>query len=155
MRGDASRINASVLASYFNSRPCMRGDALQPAANPQTGYNFNSRPCMRGDLLPGLRQPPGYAFQFTPLHEGRHAGRSCARRAKGFQFTPLHEGRRYRERVDRNHAYFNSRPCMRGDSKRYAFSANLLFNPHKSSHSNSGVMYFAGTVLAIFNKIIA
>ena len=42
--------------------------------------------------------------------------------------------------------YFNSRPCTRGDGKRYAFSANLLFNPHKSTHSNSGVMYFAGIV---------
>lgn len=41
---------------------------------------------------------------------------------------------------------FNSRPCTRGDGKRYAFSANLLFNSHKSSHSNSGVMYFAGIV---------
>ena len=77
-------------------------------------------------------------FQFTPLREGRQhqhqphhlqqrisihapaggATASCRRYAAGnlFQFTPLREGRHaVRRRPDVSSAYFNSRPCGRGD----------------------------------------
>ena len=128
----------------FNSRPCTRGDrcrderaepraiSIHAPARGATRTNgsvlhnsiyFNSRPCTRGDAFLAISSARA-RFQFTPLHEGRPR--------KLCEISTM--------------CYFNSRPCTRGDGKRYAFSANLLFNPHKSTHSNSGVMYFAGIV---------
>ena len=73
-----------------------------------------------------------------------------------FQFTPLREGRRNRfaqlwvRLVD-----FNSRPSARGDGKRYAISANLLFNPYKSAWLNNSATQFVEIILVIFHRIIA
>ena len=50
-----------------------------------------------------------------------------------FQFTPLREGRR----------------------KRYAISANLLFNPYKSAWLNNSATQFVEIILVIFHRIIA
>ena len=73
-----------------------------------------------------------------------------------FQFTPLREGRHCRlihsEKVFR---YFNSRPSARGDGKRYAISANLLFNPYKSAWLNNSATQFVEIILVIFHRIIA
>ena len=50
---------------------------------------------------------------------------------------------------------FNSRPSARGDSKRYAISANLLFNPYKSAWLNNRARQFVEIILVIFHRIIA
>ena len=53
------------------------------------------------------------------------------------------------------HTNFNSRPSARGDSKRYAISANLLFNPYKSAWLNNNATQFVEIILVIFHRIIA
>ena len=131
------RLNTQNTTSYFNSRPCERGDQLS-GIHAGNGQNFNSRPCERGD---GSLQtlPAGLAlFQFTPLREGRPTTLTYISPRKVFQFTPLREGRPSYAQIARLlhvisiHApargataahpsgdayafYFNSRPCERGD----------------------------------------
>ena len=53
--GRPPRSAASTAASYFNSRPCGRGDSAPPVRG-NCCANFNSRPCGRGDQGAG-RQP--------------------------------------------------------------------------------------------------
>ena len=53
------------------------------------------------------------------------------------------------------HCNFNSRPSARGDGKRYAISANLLFNPYKSAWLNNSATQFVEIILVIFHRIIA
>ena len=72
-----------------------------------------------------------------------------------FQFTPLREGRLFAGGLQKNERYFNSRPSARGDSKRYAISANLLFNPYKSAWLNNRARQFVEIILVIFHRIIA
>ena len=50
--------------------------------------------------------------------------------------------------------HFNSRPSARGDVKRYAISANLLFNPYKSAWLNNSATQFVEIILVIFHRII-
>ena len=122
----------------FNSRPCVRGD-LPPGHNPAAScisihapargatprnyakrrvlYDFNSRPCERGDLaLPTSATLSGFAFQFTPLREGRRGRLGDPAAPQLFQFTPLREGRRNIAENQNRSQNFNSRPCERGDS---------------------------------------
>ena len=78
--------------------------------------NFNSRPCGRGD---DLLVDGGDGVGRISIHApAGGATRGCERRqpAHRFQFTPLREGRRQQNAEKRNHAYFNSRPCGRGDA---------------------------------------
>ena len=72
-----------------------------------------------------------------------------------FQFTPLREGRLLVRMGKRGDFYFNSRPSARGDGKRYAISANLLFNPYKSAWLNNRATQFVEIILVIFHRIIA
>lgn len=51
-------------------------------------------------------------------------------------------------------SHFNSRPSARGDGKRYAISANLLFNPYKSAWLNNSATQFVEIILVIFHRII-
>ena len=118
-----------------------------------------------------------HGFQFTPLREGRRRvqlsgraeghfnSRPSARGDRtsaagvsprgGFQFTPLREGRRCMCSASPKSRYFNSRPSARGDGKRYAISANLLFNPYKSAWLNNSATQFVEIILVIFHRIIA
>ena len=130
----------------------------------------------RRHSLPALVQ--AFPFQFTPLREGRHAQFASLRHALLFQFTPLREGRpgagalvgmmqtisihapprgATLEQGGRTvtSEYFNSRPSARGDGKRYAISANLLFNPYKSAWLNNSATQFVEIILVIFHRIIA
>ena len=75
--------------------------------------------------------------------------------AESFQFTPLREGRPHRISPPPNFSNFNSRPSARGDGKRYAISANLLFNPYKSAWLNNSATQFVEIILVIFHRIIA
>ena len=175
-RGDAERASSQPAASRFQFTPLREGRPERPAAS-QPPADFNSRPSARGDPEPPAEAPAASRFQFTPLREGRlrPAGRSTA--PKAFQFTPLREGRLCRDENERRkyisiHApprgatgrhrprlegrqYFNSRPSARGDGKRYAISANLLFNPYKSAWLNNSATQFVEIILVIFHRIIA
>ena len=70
----------------------------------------------------------------------RPSARGDARGGDGFRRKPFH---------------FNSRPSARGDGKRYAISANLLFNPYKSAWLNNSATQFVEIILVIFHRIIA
>mgnify|MGYP007091809736 CR=1 FL=1 len=94
-------------------------------------------------------------FQFTPLREGRLNRESEKGFGKAFQFTPLREGRLAEWQYVLPVWHFNSRPSARGDSKRYAISANLLFNPYKSAWLNNNATQFVEIILVIFHRIIA
>ena len=142
-------------ASYFNSRPSARGDKNTSKFFCVLSY-FNSRPSARGDQrtdkCAGIKRisihaPPRGATLLSGLMDGNQ---------DIFQFTPLREGRRAGspERIERT-AYFNSRPSARGDGKRYAISANLLFNPYKSAWLNNSATQFVEIILVIFHRIIA
>ena len=73
-----------------------------------------------------------------------------------FQFTPLREGRPPPHGLSSACPLdFNSRPSARGDGKRYAISANLLFNPYKSAWLNNSATQFVEIILVIFHRIIA
>ena len=72
-----------------------------------------------------------------------------------FQFTPLREGRLLSRGYPRMKKDFNSRPSARGDGKRHAISANLLFNPYKSAWLNNSATQFVEIILVIFHRIIA
>ena len=78
--------------SYFNSRPCGRGDACCGAWQAEKTY-FNSRPCGRGDAAKqvarwmktiSIHAPAGGATGFATM---------SAAGSMTFQFTPLREGR--------------------------------------------------------------
>ena len=140
---------------YFNSRPSARGDAAKARRMVRPSH-FNSRPSARGDAAVLCRLVAIRIFQFTPLREGRPATANALKRTNVFQFTPLREGRRpARSSSAGQLSYFNSRPSARGDGKRYAISANLLFNPYKSAWLNNSATQFVEIILVIFHRIIA
>ena len=116
---------------------------------------FNSRPSARGDNPARNGAPSAHVFQFTPLREGRPHDYFTPSNALIFQFTPLREGRRALCQNRYVLPNFNSRPSARGDSKRYAISANLLFNPYKSAWLNNRATQFVEIILVIFHRIIA
>ena len=118
-----------------------------------------------------------YKFQFTPLREGRRNVYALTRaeaisihapprgatllvlRAFFCNFISIHAPPRGatqdNHQVAQTFAHFNSRPSARGDSKRYAISANLLFNPYKSAWLNNRATQFVEIILVIFHRIIA
>ncbi len=161
---------------HFNSRPSARGDTnAAPVTHAEPVFQFT--PLREGRRVHGqkgrtrrtisIHAPPRGAtwyistgrasteFQFTPLREGRHfVTRHSIPKAR-FQFTPLREGRpRWLYTQPSFSRYFNSRPSARGDGKRYAISANLLFNPYKSAWLNNSATQFVEIILVIFHRII-
>ena len=162
---------------YFNSRPSARGDEYSSFVS-CTGVLFQFTPLREGRHLWRCLRCPEHKFQFTPLREGRRETgihmRDCERisihapprgatitRLRSnltsvFQFTPLREGRLSLSSLRLADVfYFNSRPSARGDGKRYAISANLLFNPYKSAWLNNSATQFVEIILVIFHRIIA
>ena len=93
-RGDRFGCGLNSGHRYFNSRPSARGDRA-PDEYVFASDNFNSRPSARGDLAT-LATPSraAFAFQFTPLREGRLVPSLARYCGLIFQFTPLREGRR-------------------------------------------------------------
>ena len=80
------------------------------------GTYFNSRPCERGDLVVTASAGDPIVFQFTPLREGRPSSHCHKPGDNLFQFTPLREGRHSFHKVSQSRFInFNSRPCERGD----------------------------------------
>ena len=140
---------------YFNSRPSARGDvSLQPSGKLHLNY-FNSRPSARGDKI-ARGNVLAYQISIHAPPRGATKVNLMANNPPLFQFTPLREGRP-RPLSSRGfiNIYFNSRPSARGDGKRYAISANLLFNPYKSAWLNNSATQFVEIILVIFHRIIA
>ena len=133
-----------------------RGATRRSHPKRAAGGHFNSRPSARGD-------PDGWRIarrnrRVISIHAPPRGATTPALLSTGiqFQFTPLREGRRTLDGagfcVD---THFNSRPSARGDGKRYAISANLLFNPYKSAWLNNSATQFVEIILVIFHRIIA
>ena len=138
---------------HFNSRPSARGDPFSRLIASCVAH-FNSRPSARGDLV----APRYLKLDFISIHAPPRGATSKSRRMpvfSRFQFTPLREGRPDSATFFCRKTYFNSRPSARGDSKRYAISANLLFNPYKSAWLNNNATQFVEIILVIFHRIIA
>ena len=132
-----------------------RGATLIISRQDLPKFHFNSRPSARGDAETADNNADIAKFQFTPLREGRRILFVYIFFAYIFQFTPLREGRLLLvEFWNEFFYYFNSRPSARGDSKRYAISANLLFNPYKSAWLNNNATQFVEIILVIFHRII-
>ena len=174
-RGDPMPMWFSSVSMNFNSRPSARGDAFyfpfcrgykfqftplregrpKNAIRMRKTSHFNSRPSARGDWTLALTSA-ARTFQFTPLREGRLAQRGRQRQRVLISIhAPPRGATLRRTRFWRLAKYFNSRPSARGDSKRYAISANLLFNPYKSAWLNNNATQFVEIILVIFHRIIA
>ena len=107
------------------------------AASARTGdrfAHFNSRPSARGDDDACIvdKRTESISIHAPP--------RGATTTLSGLSALPM---------------YFNSRPSARGDGKRYAISANLLFNPYKSAWLNNSATQFVEIILVIFHRIIA
>ena len=105
------------------------GTAFRRAEHPE---HFNSRPSARGDFVGFKGQGTRVYFNSRPSARGDPLG----------SFASILQ------------RYFNSRPSARGDGKRYAISANLLFNPYKSAWLNNRATQFVEIILVIFHRII-
>ncbi len=161
----------------FNSRPSARGDPCGRHSK-RAHLHFNSRPSARGDIighdgvirtkLISIHAPPrgatgGAGATATYQRISIHAPPRGATSPKSSWYHPSHDfnsrpsARGDREWRDSNAAGddFNSRPSARGDGKRYAISANLLFNPYKSAWLNNRATQFVEIILVIFHRIIA
>mgnify|MGYP004500840723 CR=1 FL=1 len=142
-------LDCTVAPTYFNSRPCGRGDredaggcckqaiSIHAPAGGATlwraycrrGFSyFNSRPCGRGDLGNGGIISASNLFQFTPLREGRPTPTRPESLLTNFNSRPCGRGDAVFQIIARRDFYFNSRPCGRGDRKRLqSFPQQLLF----------------------------
>ena len=132
-RGATPLATVRPLPCRFQFTPLREG-RLKGVINGHAKEHFNSRPSARGDADEKCGNRTEEVFQFTPLREGRHCWISS-----DFVFF----------------GHFNSRPSARGDGKRYAISANLLFNPYKSAWLNNSATQFVEIILVIFHRIIA
>ena len=132
-RGATRQSWRKIFPTYFNSRPSARGDKPE-VHTPAPFINFNSRPSARGDGT-------------IPERQRRHL---CY-----FNSRPSARGDAHADALPVMQVYFNSRPSARGDGKRYAISANLLFNPYKSAWLNNSATQFVEIILVIFHRIIA
>ena len=150
-RGSSSPM---VLMFPFQFTPLREGRQLCVRFG-QCSKHFNSRPSARGDeevlrkaiacLTISIHAPPRGATGYQalmPLFFGISI------------HAPPRGATTYRNFLSRNR-YFNSRPSARGDRKRYAISANLLFNPYKSAWLNNSATQFVEIILVIFHRIIA
>ena len=169
-------MSETLMAEYISIHAPPRGATRKQYKCTSNG-KFQFTPLREGRLMPCLTVDCHKEFQFTPLREGRRPAPSAnqptsyfnsrpsargdarspgkTRRTPLFQFTPLREGRPnlgvfYAETLPD----FNSRPSARGDRKRYAISANLLFNPYKSAWLNNRATQFVEIILVIFHRII-
>ena len=84
---------ATLQSTYFNSRPCVRGDA-RAGARLYLILKFQFTPLREGRRNQKWKNGQFTKFQFTPLREGRHIAFDNVVFHVVFQFTPLREGRR-------------------------------------------------------------
>ena len=151
--GRRSILAKSEVRTYFNSRPSARGDQTRFAGD-GIWHIISIHAPPRGATLDTSPMISTLLFQFTPLREGRRRlPPSCPSRTY-FNSRPSARGDLPVATVRRLPKNFNSRPSARGDGKRYAISANLLFNPYKSAWLNNRATQFVEIILVIFHRII-
>ena len=137
----------------FNSRPSASGDTSTQRRAIWTRH-FNSRPSARGDDTRVDSEPPTLHFNSRPSARGDRAVRSLRKDSRNFNSRPSARGDLPKGCSLLGSENFNSRPSARGDGKRYAISANLLFNPYKSAWLNNSATQFVEIILVIFHRII-
>ena len=132
-----------------------RGATTPTSTKPTSPPHFNSRPSARGDRQPNHADR---RHQISIHAPPRGATPACGVRLEGWAIS-IHAPPRGATALPGNRRMptcnFNSRPSARGDGKRYAISANLLFNPYKSAWLNNSATQFVEIILVIFHRIIA
>ena len=153
-RGDLNDAADALALRYFNSRPSARGDRGGNVVDCQR-QNFNSRPSARGDPAGEGNAPVVHYFNSRPSARGDVVVFAVFFNRFYFNSRPSARGDPLRFCSLQPLQDFNSRPSARGDGKRYAISANLLFNPYKSAWLNNSATQFVEIILVIFHRIIA
>ena len=112
-----NREEAITLDPYFYSRPCGRGDLLEPADN-VTVIRISTHAPAGGATSGGTYGYPAGKFLLTPLREGRHKSMKYNSRLISIStHAPAGGATRARQWPARTAAYFYSRPCGRGDHR--------------------------------------
>ena len=147
-------LRRTPLLRHFNSRPSARGDRWRTFSQSARTISIHAPPrgATRREKRDSLKR---MAISIHAPPRGATSALGVTGTARPFQFTPLREGRPHRGGFNPDALYFNSRPSARGDGKRYAISANLLFNPYKSAWLNNSATQFVEIILVIFHRIIA
>ena len=152
--GRLYRQGADAQSAYFNSRPSARGDGILSGLTTYSRISIHAPP--RGATRKNLADE--YQRKISIHAPPRGATRLVLRILIAF-FISIHAPPRgatiQKLRNAGSQPYFNSRPSARGDRKRYAISANLLFNPYKSAWLNNSATQFVEIILVIFHRIIA
>ena len=117
-------------------------------------WHFNSRPSARGDVCKSQRRERKSISIHAPPRGATFADSANAERLVISIHAPPRGATAGRQAGAYSPDYFNSRPSARGDGKRYAISANLLFNPYKSAWLNNSATQFVEIILVIFHRII-
>ena len=150
-RRDLSIVDS--LYPVFQFTPLREGRPCTLCASAFGAISIHAPPRGATSVTQRLSLPP--VFQFTPLREGRQdagAAEPC------FSHISIHAPPRGATHpgvhIQLMCVDFNSRPSARGDGKRYAISANLLFNPYKSAWLNNSATQFVEIILVIFHRII-
>ena len=175
-RGDHQRQEYRWRGYYFNSRPSARGDQMYH--NCQANGLFQFTPLREGRHNGGdweargsyisIHAPPRGATAeeaykaavkrisiHAPPRGATYSSTYCSAILTNFNSRPSARGDPSAHSHVCGRLYFNSRPSARGDGKRYAISANLLFNPYKSAWLNNSATQFVEIILVIFHRIIA
>ena len=114
-RGATHHAPAPTTPADFNSRPSARGDLLVVFGAIVTIISIHAPP--RGATRThGMQLPVWTTFQFTPLREGRHAGRAAENGARKISIHAPPRGATAEEVLMYTKLKnFNSRPSARGD----------------------------------------
>ena len=96
-----------------------RGATAEPPGRAASTTYFNSRPCERGDPDAALSAARFFRFQFTPLREGRHQQGLARLWTRSISIHAPARGATQAYRIAAGRPHFNSRPCERGDKLRY------------------------------------
>ncbi len=135
--------------------------SFQYGRSPHTSWGiptspyFNSYPCVKGNLATAVILLPPRLFQFTPLHEGRYAGRPCRPRfLPDFNSRPCAKGDGpSRSPGWRPPPYFNSRPCVRGDAGQPSASVSSEISIHAPTRGATAIrQHGLSPVLPHFNS---
>ena len=129
-RGATAISRGQIASKSFQFPPLCEGRRHGSDPAPPSCH-FNSRPSARGDLIQARMPISGQGISIHAPPRGATNSHHIPCTCNAFQFTPLREGRHQQLQNCQVYSDFNSRPSARGDSKRYAISANLLSNPHK------------------------
>ena len=174
-RGATYRLELDSFAGLFQFTPLREGrPATSTCSAPQSLFQFTPLREGRRNLLPRVRlviisihaPPRGAPLEvfaqdvefLISIHAPPRGATGWRRHEAENRHISIHappRGATRRAAPAGRAGNFNSRPSARGDGKRYAISANLLFNPYKSAWLNNSATQFVEIILVIFHRIIA